>query len=165
MKDLILIVDQEKYQFDTKEDLMQNLLGDKENNYNEMKKEEEEKKERRYLKAYINLQGQKEYIIDFKEEVKKNPNIPINERFLIDNDDMYVMSLLRMNQVVLLENTKSDIFSKEINKEGIDDNYLILNSLKIFYANEITNNYGKKIIKSLEEMKDNQETENKNFDR
>ena len=159
MKDLILIVDQEKYQFDTKEDLMQNLLGDKENNYNEMT--EEEKKERRYLKAYINLQGQKEYIIDFKEEVKKNPNIPINERFLIDNDDMYVMSLLRMNQVVLLENTKSDIFSKEINKEGTDDNYLILNS----YANEITNNYGKKIIKSLEEMKDNQETENKNFDR
>ena len=156
MKDLILIVDQEKYQFDTKEDLMQNLLGDKENNYNEMT--EEEKKEKRYLKAYINLQGQKEYIIDFKEEVKKNPNIPINERFLIDNDDM---SLLRMNQVVLLENTKSDIFSKEINKEGIDDNYLILNS----YANEITNNYGKKIIKSLEEMKDNQETENKNFDR
>lgn len=159
MKDLILIVDQEKYQFDTKEDLMQNLLGDKENNYNEMT--EKEKKERRYLKAYINLQGQKEYIIDFKEEVKKNPNIPINERFLIDNDDMYVMSLLRMNQVVLLENTKSDIFSKEINKEGIDDNYLILNS----YANEITNNYGKKIIKSLEEMKDNQDTENKNFDR
>lgn len=159
MKDLILIVDQEKYQFDTKEELMQNLLGDKENNYNEMT--EEEKKERRYLKAYINLQGQKEYIIDFKEEVKKNPNIPINERFLIDNDDMYVMSLLRMNQVVLLENTKSDIFSKEINKEGIDDNYLILNS----YANEITNNYGKKIIKSLEEMKDNQDTENKNFDR
>ena len=144
-KNLIMILNNEKYQYDGKEELMQSLLGDEENDYNDMS--ETEKKERRRLKAYINLQGQEEYITNYKQDSLKKGKFPVNEKFLIDNDDMYIMSLLRMNAMVLLERKEANIFANKINKEDIDDNFLVLNG----YADEITENYKKEVDQKNEE--------------
>ena len=148
-KNLILIVDDEKYQYDTKEELLQDLLGDKENNYNDMTEEEKEK--RRRLKAFINLKGREKYITNYKQESSKKGMFSTDEKFLIDNDDMYVMSLLKMNEVILLEEKNAKIFSAKIDKTDIEDNYLVLN----YYAKEIVNNNKAKIDAKIDKMKKN----------
>ena len=148
-KNLILIVDDEKYQYDTKEELLQDLLGDKENNYNDMTEEEKEK--RRRLKAFINLKGREKYITNYKQESSKKGMFSTDEKFLIDNDDMYVMSLLKMNEVILLEEKNAKIFSAKIDKTDIEDNYLVLN----YYAKDIVNNYKAKIDAKIDKMKKN----------
>lgn len=140
-KNLIMILNDEKYQYDGKEELMQSLLGDEEHHYSDMTEEEKEK--RRHLKAYINLKGQESYITNYKKESLKKGEFPVNEKFLVDNDEMYIMSLLRMNVMVLLEKKEANIFAGKINKENTDDNFLVLNG----YADEITEDYKREIDK------------------
>lgn len=147
MKSLIVVIGDNKYQFDTKEELLQNLLGAPKDDYNTMT--EEEKKKRRYLKAYINAKGNEEKIVDLQEQMKQSRgNVDIDEKFLIDNDDVYVMSLLNMTDVILLEKKDTNFFTKGINKRGIEDNYLVLNG----YASEIIEKYKQECIKNKEEL-------------
>ena len=47
------------------------------------------------------------------------------------------MSLLKFNKIILLEKTNANILGKYINKENIEENYLILNK----FADEIMQKY------------------------
>jgi len=122
MKKLILIIGKSSFQFDTAEELYQELLGKKDDFYKDLSSEEKE--QRRYEKAYINAQGNKDRIV----KLSTMPNFYSNtNNFYIDSDETYVLSLLNMNIIHLLEEKNSNIFSSSINKSEITDNYIILN--------------------------------------
>lgn len=147
MKNIIIVIGDKKYQFETKEEVMQNLLGDSQNDYNSMS--EKEKKERRYYKAYINTRGSEESILDLQEEIiKGKENTSIEGKFLIDNDEVYVMSLLRISDILLLEDKDADIFAKSIDKTEIKENYIILNS----FVNEFIENYRNECLKKTNDL-------------
>ena len=141
MKNLIVVIGDNKYQFDTKEELMQILLGDSKKDYNTMT--EEEKKKRRYLKAYANVRGDEKRIVDLQEKIQQGEEeISIDDKFLIDNDEVYVLSLIKISDIILLEHKDSNCFNNGIDKKGITDNYLVING----YASEIIQNYKQKLI-------------------
>lgn len=147
MKSLIIVIGDHKYQFDTKEELLQNILGTPKDDYNSMS--EEEKKKRRYLKAYINMNGKEENILDLQQCIQQNKgDISADGKFLIDNDDVYVMSLLKMSDVLLLEHRDASFFTKGISKEGIEGNYMVLNA----YASDIIEKYKNECMKDTINM-------------
>ena len=149
MKNLIVIIGKNKYQFDTKEELLQSLLGDSSSEYSNLTAQE--KKDRRYLKAYINMLGKEDKILDYKRESNGQGEIDISEKFLIDNDDMYVMSLLRANKIILLEHKEANIFAKNIQPSNAQDNYIIINS----YALDIVKSY----IEDIKKQQNNKDVD------
>ena len=116
MKDLILIVGEEKKQFDIKEELIENLLG---SDYYDLTEEEQQK--RRYLKAMINLMGD-------EKKISNSTDIKEDGAFYINNEDTYIMSLLKMDRVILLERKGAMVYTNKIDIKDIEDNYIILNS-------------------------------------
>lgn len=116
MKDLILIVGEEKKQFDIKEELIENLLG---SDYYDLTEEEQQK--RRYFKAMINLMGD-------EKKISNSADIKEDGAFYINNEDAYIMSLLKMDRVILLERKGAMVYTNKIDIKDIEDNYIILNS-------------------------------------
>ena len=57
--------------------------------------------------------------------------------FIIYDEITYILSLLKFNKIILLEKTNANILGKYINKENIEENYLILNK----FADEIMQKY------------------------
>ena len=53
----------------------------------------------------------------------------------IEDEWTYILYLLTTNNVVLLEHKESEIFTKDINKKELKDNYIIINS----FAEELLN--------------------------
>lgn len=103
LKNLILIENNEKYQFDTLEELVETII-DKE--YYKMS--DEQKQEKLELKAFANSFG-KEGIINNKNEIT------------------YILSLLVINKFMILENINSNVFTKDIDKSNFGGNYIIVN--------------------------------------
>lgn len=103
LKNLILIENNEKYQFDTLEELVETIVD---NDY--YKLGDNEKKEKLKLKAFANSFG-KEEMVDITNEIK------------------YILSLLILNKFTILENINSNIFTKDMNKSNLDGNYIIVN--------------------------------------
>lgn len=103
LKNLILIENNEKYQFDTLEELVETIID---KDYYKMS--EEQKQEKLELKAVANSFG-KEGIINTKNEIT------------------YILSLLAINKFMILENVNSNAFTKDMDKTNLDGNYIIVN--------------------------------------
>ena len=117
MKRLILIESGEKYQFDTLEELVKVVID---KNYYEMTNEE--KKEKMELKAFANCLQKK---IEIVKDIEKG--IEFDGKFIIFDEITYVFSLLLLGKVMLLESTESNIFTMDLDKGNISDNYIIVN--------------------------------------
>jgi len=127
MKDLILIEGNEKYQFDTLEELIETIIHNK---YYEMS--ENVKKEQLELKAFANCMQENVDIVSKGEKLTS-----IDGKFIIQDEITYVLSLLLLNKVMLLERTNSNIFTKNLDKSNISDNYIIVNH----YAEDLLKKY------------------------
>lgn len=118
MKKLILIESGEKYQFDTVKELIESIIDEK---YYEMSAKE--RREKLELKAYANCMPKRE--IEITDKIEKG--MTINGKFIIYDEVTYIYSLLLLNKVVLLESTDSDMFTGDLDKSNISDNYIIVN--------------------------------------
>ena len=127
MKNLILIEAGEKYQYDNLEDLVRNIID--KNYYNLPTEEQKEKLE---LKAYANCLLEE---VDITDQIEKN--MPFESNFIIFDEMTYILSLLLLNKVMILESKNSNIFTGDLNKEKIEDNYIIVNH----FAKELLEKY------------------------
>lgn len=118
MKRLILIESGEKYQFNTLEELIECII-DKE--YYKMTINE--RKHKMELKAYANCLNSKVEIVDEIE-----PNMLLDGKFVILDEKTYVFSLLILDKIILLENIESNIFTEDLEKSNLSDNYIIVNN-------------------------------------
>lgn len=132
MKDLILIEGNEKYQFDTLEELIETIMHKQ---YYEMS--ENVKKEQLELKAFANCMQENIDIVSKGEKLTS-----IDGKFIIHDEVTYVLSLLLLNKVMLLERTNSNIFTKNLDKTNISDNYIIVNH----YAKDLLKKYLENIV-------------------
>lgn len=132
MKDLILIEGNEKYQFDTLEELIETIIHKQ---YYEMS--ENVKKEQLELKAFANCMQENIDIVSKGEKLTS-----IDGKFIIHDEVTYVLSLLLLNKVMLLERTNSNIFTKNLDKTNISDNYIIVNH----YAKDLLKKYLENIV-------------------
>ena len=57
--------------------------------------------------------------------------------FIIKDEMTYILSLLMTNNIILLERKDSNIFTKSINKDNLEDNYIVVNA----YAKELLSRY------------------------
>ncbi|MDO5557382.1 MAG: hypothetical protein Q4G05_03980 [Clostridia bacterium] len=138
MKKLIVIINEKKIQVDTFEELVSFLLDREKQEYMEL--EEDEKLKIRYEKAFINCFGRKNLIINLERIRKDNKKIDfqnIKDGILIDNDYLYVLSLMKNQIIVLLEDKNANIFCKNIKKEKLEGNYIVVNN----FVNELLLQY------------------------
>ena len=103
-KNLIIIEDDEKYQFDTLDDIVKSLIDE---NYYNMTKEEQTNAMK--MKALANC-------INNKMEVTEEDTNNIENKFIIKDEITYILSLLRTSNIILLENKDSNYLTKDIDK-------------------------------------------------
>ena len=127
LKKLIIIENGKEFQFDTLDELVKELID--KNFYNMT---QNEKKEKMKMKALANCLNTKMNIV---EGITADDSI--DEKFIIKDEITYILSLLRTNNVLLLERKDANIFTKYLNKENFEDNYIILNT----FAKEILDKY------------------------
>lgn len=140
MKDLILVLGDLKYQFDTKEDLYNEVLGKPNEDYNVLT--EEQKAQRRYEKAYINVGCNDAFIGSLKDTSLEN--ISTSPKIYTDTDDTYILSLLDLGIITILENKDSNHFTKDLDKSQLSGNYVILN----LFATELLKKQKQQLMKS-----------------
>jgi len=128
MEKLIVIEGKEKYKYDNIENLIEAFIG---NNYSNMPTEEKniilEKK------AVANTMMDNIKVV----KINKYPDDFEDNAFVLHNEISYILSMLKFNKLMLLERTDANIFGKYINKEKIEDNYIIINK----FADEILKKY------------------------
>ena len=120
LKKIIIIEDNIEIQCDTQEEVVKALIDE---NYYNMSNEEKENKMK--MKALANCVRNKMKIISnpTQEEIKY-----LEEEFIVKDEVSYILSLLKMNNVLLLENKEANIFTKGIKKEKIKENYILVNT-------------------------------------
>lgn len=121
IKKLIVIENEIHKGFDSKEDLIKELLSE---DYYNLTKEEQYKT--RNTKILLNCIIAKLYHPKFsKMELDE-----IKDMMILDNDITYILSLLSLENMVILEEKNANIFLKdeEFDKTIYKDNYIILNS-------------------------------------
>jgi len=128
MEKLIIIEGKEKYKYDDIENLIQTFVS---NNYFNIS--DEEKNELLEKKAVANTMMDNIKIV----KLNKYPDDFKEESFIIYDEISYILSMLKFNKLILLERTDANIFGKYINKEKIEDNYIIINK----FADEILKKY------------------------
>ena len=116
LKNLILIENNEKYQFDTLEELVKTIID---KDYYSMN--EQERKEKLELKAFANSLGSNK----------------VFENIIIKDEITYILSLLKINKFMLLENVNSNYFIKDLDKPNVEGNYVIVNK----FAEELLEKY------------------------
>lgn len=131
LKKLIVIENEKKYQFSKETELLQFLLGP--NYYMQSKKEQIEQME---INALIKCKGTNLQIMKINEENDKKM-IDIKNKFIIYDEKTYIFSLLLTNKIILLESIDSNIFTSQIDKTNIKENYIIVNK----FAEELLNKY------------------------
>ena len=122
MENLIVIEGKEKYQY-----------RDKFINENYFYMDEADRKVELEKRAIMNNPQNKIKICKLDN---KTTNFDKNA-FIIYDEITYILSLLKFNKIILLEKTNANILRKYINKENIEENYLILNK----FADEIMQKY------------------------
>lgn len=128
MENLIVIEGKEKYKFEDLESLVKRFIN---NNYYNMS--EDERKIELEKKSIANTMLRKIKVFELDNDLS---NLDENA-FILFDEFTYILSLLKFNIIVLLEKTDANIFGKYINREEIEDNYIIINK----FANEIMKNY------------------------
>ena len=104
----------------------------------EVKKDEYDLKDLIDENFYEMQQNEKVKIIQKKAvansfNLSKDKNLEIIDK--IEDELTYILYLLTTNNIVLLEHKDSEIFTKDIDKSELKDNYIIVNS----FANELLN--------------------------
>lgn len=113
---IIIIENDNKVQCDSEEEVIK-LLIDK--SYYELS--EKEKLEKREMKAIANC-------INNKMQIEEDADSEdIENKFIIKDEITYVLSLLITNKIILLERIDSNIYTANINKSEMKDNYVIVN--------------------------------------
>ena len=113
---IIIIENDNKVQCDSEEEVIK-LLIDK--RYYELS--EKEKLEKREIKALANCINNKMQIVEDADSED------IENKFIIKDEITYVLSLLITNKIILLERIDSNIYTANINKIEMKDNYVIVN--------------------------------------
>ena len=119
LNNLILIENGKYKQFSSEIELVEYLFGDQ--YYSLSQKEKQDLME---LNALSRIHGTNLKISKSKPEKEEN----IANKFVIYNEKTFVLSLLRTNQVTLLEKRDSNIYTKNMDKADIQDNYIIVNT-------------------------------------
>ena len=126
LKKLIIIENDEQYQYDTLEDIVKELID--ENYYNISQEEKIKKME---IKALANcLNNDMEVVQELKDG-------DIEDKYIIKDEITYILSLLITGNILLLERIDSNIFTKYLDKSTFTDNYVIVNT----FAKEILKQY------------------------
>ncbi len=108
----LIVMEEQKYECDTKEELVKLLLG---SDYYD--KTEQEKRKTMELKAEIN-----------RSVAIMNGEWDEQKDFILKDETTYILSLLRLNKILLLEKKDCNIFTKNIDKSQIKENYIIVNN-------------------------------------
>lgn len=128
MEKLIIIEGMKKYKYDSIEELVENFVS---NNYFNMTTEEkniilEKMAVANTMRDNIKIVKLNKYPEDFE-----------GNAFILYNEISYILSMLKFNKFMLLERTDANILGKYLNKECIEENYIIVNN----FANEILKKY------------------------
>ena len=118
LKKLIVIENGQDYQFDSKEELVKAMLDE---NYYEMTDQEKKKiieKKAQANCAVAKINNPKFRNMKFEE---------IENMLILKNEITYILSLLRLGNLTILERKDANIFTKNIDKSNIKDNYIMLN--------------------------------------
>lgn len=129
LKKLIIIENDEQYQYDTLEDIVKELID--ENYYNISQEKKIKKME---IKALANC------LNNDMEVVQKLKDGDIEDKYIIKDEITYILSLLITGNILLLERIDSNIFTKYLDKSIFTDNYVIVNT----FAKELLKHYLKK---------------------
>ena len=132
LKKIIVIENFNKVQCDTEQEVVKLLIDD-----NYYKLSSKEKKEKMEIKALANCINNKMKVVD---KIISNEE-SIENKFIIQDEKTYILSLLITNNVTLLERIDSDIYTGLLNKENFEDNYIIVNK----FAKELLKKYLKNI--------------------
>lgn len=128
MEKLIIIEGKEKYKYDNVKDLIKDFIS---KDYFDISKEErdlilEKKTAANTLMDKIKVVNLNKYPDDYEDDA-----------FILYNEISYILSLLKFNKLILLERTDANIFGRYMEKEWVQDNYIIINK----FADEILKNY------------------------
>lgn len=128
MENLIVIEGKEKYQYKDINGLIENFI-----NKNYFSMSEEEKKNELEKKTIANtIQGDIKIV-----KLEKDKKDFEENAFILYDEISYILSMLKFNKIILLERTDANIFGRYINKENMQDNYIIINK----FADEIMKKY------------------------
>lgn len=116
LKNLIIIENGVEEQCDTLEELVKLLIDEK---FYDMS--DDEKLEKMKMKALANTLN---YKMEITTEVLDNN---IEGKFVIKDEITYILSLISTNKLMLLERIDANIFAKDLNKENMTNNYIIIN--------------------------------------
>ena len=119
LKNIIIIENGKEYERNTLEEVVKTLIDE-----NFYKLDEDEKKKVLKMKALANCVGIKKEII---EELKGDINSELDSNFIIKDEITYILSLLLLNKVIILENIDANIFTKDLDKGNIQNNYIVVN--------------------------------------
>lgn len=131
MKNIIVITDKDSCKMDTKEELIGLFLG-----YDYFNLSKEKQKERLLEKASFNS-------FNSMDLVKLTDDFDRNKPYiLIDNEINYILSLLKINNFMILESRNSRVFVRDFMREETSDNYFIINNYvdRILYGGSDENN-------------------------
>lgn len=131
MKNIIVITDKDSCKIDTKEELIGLFLG-----YDYLNLSKEQQKERLLEKASFNSFNSMDLVKLTDDFDRSKPYI------LIDNEINYILSLLKINNFMILENRNSSVFVRDFMREETSDNYFIINNYvdRILYGGSDENN-------------------------
>ena len=129
MKNLIVIEGERNYQYNNVQELVKDFIHP---NYNEMSKGEQIKEIEK--RAIANMVKENVQIVTMNKE----QTIPIiKNKFVINDEYTYILSMLMYDKFVLLEEINANIFGKYMKQKPKKGNYIILNK----FANEIMQKY------------------------
>ena len=116
------------------DELIKNILGD---NYYNLPKEKQIELMELNLKASTANSNYNIAMLN-KNNIKE---ISTEKSVVIYDEITYILSLVILNRFILLEKKDSDIFTKNLDKSSMSDNYIILNT----FAKKLLKEYIEKI--------------------
>ena len=132
LKKLILIENGQSRQFSQEKDVVEYLMGD--GYYNQT---ETEKLKQMELNAVVKCIGTSLKVIKISKEDVRRDKIDVKNKFIIFDETTYILSLLLTQRLMLLESTSSNIFTENLDKTAITDNYIIVNT----FAEQLLDKY------------------------
>lgn len=121
LKNLILIENNKSLQMSNVDELIKHILGD---NYYNLPKEKQIELMELNLKASTANSNYNIAMLN-KNNIKE---ISTEKSVVIYDEITYILSLVILNRFILLEKKDSDIFTKNLDKSSMPDNYIILNT-------------------------------------
>lgn len=120
---LILIENGQSRQFSKEEDLIKYFLGS--GYYNQS---EEKKMQQMELNALAKCIGTDMKVVKIDRAEAQKEKIDLKNKFIVYDEKTYILSLLLTQRAMLLESIDSNIFTGNLDKAGITDNYIIVNT-------------------------------------